>query len=74
MAMTITEQNWIALQAATRLAADLTSLMELMRDNRASAPNIVATLRAIREKADFVSGFCKAAEDRCPRTDKGNHQ
>jgi hypothetical protein len=62
MAVTITEQNWLALQAATRLAADLTSLMDLMRDNRASEPNVKASLKMIRERADFVSHFCEAAE------------
>lgn len=64
MAITITEQNWLALQAANRQAADLTSLMELMRDNRASAANVRATLKAIGEKAEFVRQFCAAAEAR----------
>ena len=70
MAITITEQNWLALQAATRLAADLTSLMELMRDNRASAPNVRATLKAIGQKAEFVRDFCAAAEVRADAQDQ----
>jgi hypothetical protein len=64
MAMTITEQNWRAIRAATLLATDLLGLMELMRDNRASEPNVRATLKAIQEKAEFVADFCRAAEQR----------
>lgn len=64
MAMTITEQNWRVLRAATLLAADLTGLMELMHDNRASPINVRATLKALAEKAEFIRQFCVAAEAR----------
>ena len=40
MAITITEQNWLALQAATRMAAELTTLMEQIRDNRTTEQNV----------------------------------
>lgn len=64
MAITITEQNWLALQAATRMAADLTTLMEQIRDNRTTEQNVKASLKSIGEKAEFVRQFCAAAEAR----------
>lgn len=64
MAITMSEQNWLALQAASTLPADLVGLMSIMRDNRASGQNIQVSLEQIRQKAQFVADFCAAAIDR----------
>ena len=61
MAINITEENWRAIQSATRLPSDLCSLMQLMRDNRASEHNVRLSLEQIREHAQFVADFCTAA-------------
>ena len=46
------------------MAADLTTLMEQIRDNRTTEQNVKASLKSIGEKAEFVRQFCAAAEAR----------
>lgn len=62
MAMTITEQNWRALRTAVSLADQLTGLMQIMTDNRATAEDVQRNLRVIRSNALAVARFCADAE------------
>lgn len=62
MAMTITEQNWRALRTAVALADQLTSLMQMMTDNRTTAEDVQRNLRVIRTNALSVARFCADAE------------
>jgi len=66
MAITLTEQNWLALAAASSLPNDLTGLISIMRDNRVTDRDIRACLERIRLKAQFVADHCAAAIDRLP--------
>lgn len=60
--MTITEQHWRVLRAAISVPDQLTGLMQIMTDNRATATDVLHALRNIRGRAEFIAQFCRDAE------------
>jgi hypothetical protein len=57
----ISEPNWRALHQATSIPHDLTMLMQLMADKKASRYNVLETLSSIKAKAEYIIEFCDQA-------------
>lgn len=64
--MTITEQHWRVLRAAISVPDQLTGLMQIMTDNRATATDVLHALRNISGRAEFIAQFCRDAEKLLP--------